>query len=428
MKDELLKEIYALKDDLLGDLRKIVQIRSVKGPPKEGAPFGTGPKEALIEILHMARRMGFETKMVANAVGYLQFGTGHDYIGIVGHLDVVPEGDVAQWDYPPFEMSQKQDMLYGRGVLDNKGPTMSCLYALYVLKKLGLSLSKPIRLIFGTDEESGAADIPMYLACEQPPVFGFTPDCKYPVVYGEMGYLNVTIINPIVDGSHGIFEHFEIDANVSKIPDKLYFSLKGEEMIRIMGKSAPTNAPNLADNVILKFATRLHELADGEFGVFLSWLTGRFNQAGTGAGFGFNQPVMPVPYDIRIGDSAIELDVVIRYDIKLTQAELLEQIRSQMNQTYRIKVNRAMPSMRMDVTLPEIQIMREVYESVTGLDGTPVITTGATYARWIPNVVAFGPSFPGQKGIAHLPNEWMKVSDLMKNFEIYTLTMYELAK
>lgn len=427
-RNEILKEVHLLKDGFLADLKRIVQVESVKADPAPGAPFGVGPKEALIQMLEIARGLGFETKIVADAVGYVQLGKGTDYIGVIGHLDVVPAGDLSAWDYPAFDLTEVDGVLYGRGVLDNKGPALSCLYALYVLKKLQVPLCKPIRVLFGTDEESGSTDIGMYLEHEKPPVFGFTPDCKYPVVYGEMGYLNITITCSINDESHCIIDNFQIDAHVSKIPEKLSFSLKDEAIIYITGKSAPTNAPDFADNVILKFAQALSELADTEFENFLSWITKKFNQEGTGNGFGFKKRVMPVPYNIQIDDSGTELDVVIRYDVEITQEELLEQILSQMNETYQLKVNRAMPSTVMDATLPEIQMMSEVYESLTGLDGTPVTTTGATYARWMPNIVAFGPSMPGQKAIAHLPNEWMKVSDLMKNFEIYTLTMYELAK
>jgi len=60
-------------------------------------------------------------------------------------------------------------------------------------------------------------------------------------------------------------------------------------------------------------------------------------------------------------------------------------------------------------------------------DGTPVTTTGITYARSLPNIVAFGPSFPGQRGIAHKENEWLKLSDWRKMIEIDYLTMIALA-
>ena len=64
---------------------------------------------------------------------------------------------------------------------------------------------------------------------------------------------------------------------------------------------------------------------------------------------------------------------------------------------------------------------------MTGMDGTPVTTTGGTYAKRMPNIVPFGPSFPGQKGIGHQPDEWMKIEDIVTNAKIYALSLFRLA-
>ena len=73
---------------------------------------------------------------------------------------------------------------------------------------------------------------------------------------------------------------------------------------------------------------------------------------------------------------------------------------------------------------PMVKAMQDSYERVTGMNGTPVTTTGGTYAKAMPGIVPFGPSFPGQKGISHNPNEWMTVDDLVTNAKIYALTLY----
>ena len=64
----------------------------------------------------------------------------------------------------------KNQRLYGRGILDNKGPILACLYGMKLLKELGYQPKKTIRLMFGTDEESGSGDIPLYLEKENAPV------------------------------------------------------------------------------------------------------------------------------------------------------------------------------------------------------------------------------------------------------------------
>ena len=72
--------------------------------------------------------------------------------------------------------------------------------------------------------------------------------------------------------------------------------------------------------------------------------------------------------------------------------------------------------------------LSQAYQEVTGLDATPVTTTGATYARFMPNIIAFGPSFPGQKGIAHKQDEWMSIQDLQLNIKIYLQAILKLCK
>lgn len=77
--------------------------------------------------------------------------------------------------------------------MDNKGPVMACLYGLAAVRALGLPLRHPVRIIFGCNEETGFEDLRYYLSKEKPPVYGFTPDCKYPVVYSERGRAVVRI-------------------------------------------------------------------------------------------------------------------------------------------------------------------------------------------------------------------------------------------
>ena len=122
------EEIATQKDLFYEDLNKIMAIRSVKGSPKKEAPFGEEPKRALEETLKLAERYGFQTGIVNDAVGYAQWGTAEEYLGIIGHLDVVPEG--SGWSVPPFQLTKKNQRLYGRGILDNKGPILACLYGM----------------------------------------------------------------------------------------------------------------------------------------------------------------------------------------------------------------------------------------------------------------------------------------------------------
>ena len=185
MEDIILKKVDDIAEQMIKSIIEIVKIDSVETAPLENAPFGSGVKAALDAALDLAASLGFVTTNIDNYIGYASYGESKDYICAIGHLDVVPVG--TGWKQPPFSGYVEDGVIYSRGILDNKGPILSCLLALYALKELKLELAHEIRIIFGCDEESGFEDLKYYLSKERPPLMGFTPDCKYPVVYGERG-------------------------------------------------------------------------------------------------------------------------------------------------------------------------------------------------------------------------------------------------
>lgn len=430
---EAIKEaVKANQAMFLNGLKQIMQIESVEGEPQLDAPFGAGPKQALQQVMLLAEKMGFKTGIVNHAVGYAQFGDNHQvYVGVLGHLDVVPAG--YGWDYLPFDLTLENDVLYGRGILDNKGPIISCLYALFTLKQLNIPLSKTIRIMFGTNEESGCRDIPLYLEDEKPPTYGFTPDCKYPAVYGERGLIDFTIKTYLDDRSLRQIKKIEANFTKSAVPDYMKVLFTDGDYKEVHGKRSPSNAPELGANVITSFAKEAN-LFSGGLARYLNWVEEGFHNKHNGEGIGLNfsdeasGKLILTPYKWEIENDAVSLSVSIRYPISTNEETILKTIEKYLIKNSEIRINRRLPSTQFDVNHPMLSVMKEVYEKCTGMDGTPVTTTGATYARFMPNIIAFGPSFPGQKGIAHNKNEYMSLDDLMKNMEIYAITMYELAK
>src|SRR5699024_8989509 len=127
--EQLLKEIERLKEQMILSIQELVQIKRVVGPKKEDAPYEEGHKAALLNALEWAENLRFKTVNLDNQVGYAVYGdaSDEDYIASVGHLDVVPEGDGCK--YPPYSAKIEDGTMYGRGVLDNKGPIMTTLFA-----------------------------------------------------------------------------------------------------------------------------------------------------------------------------------------------------------------------------------------------------------------------------------------------------------
>lgn len=413
------------KEEFLNYFQQLVAIPSVCGNETFNAPFGIEPKRALKFMLDLSSKLGFRIGQVDNCVGWAEFGPlaseCDEYFGVLGHLDVV---DVANdWNYDPFDLTLEDGYIYGRGVLDNKGPILSTLLALYLIKKQGITLKKRIRIMFGTDEEMGSRDIPRYLKVEQPPYAGITPDCKFPIVYGERGLVDITITERITDGSIKQIDELTGEFDHSFLPDYATVTLKGIQTI-FKGSKSPSNAPDLADNVLPKLVEHCQSL-QGQTGDFFKWIQEKIGTQTNGKNLDLNYQdtesgeLQLSFYALKLLDNQLQLSISMRYPVTIAEQIVLTQLETQMPNTMTLKINRSFPSIIRNKEADFIKKFSKIYAEDTGLNGEPVTTTGVTYARAMPNIVAFGPSFPGQKGIAHKGNEWIKYSDWQMMTEIY---------
>ena len=123
------KYIEEHKNEIITKVQELIRIPSVitdsRDPMK---PFGDPINRALEYMLNLGKTLGFRTKNIDGYCGYIEFGEGEEIIGIIGHLDVVPEGD--NWSHPPFGGKIADNKNYGRGAIDDKGPVISSLYAM----------------------------------------------------------------------------------------------------------------------------------------------------------------------------------------------------------------------------------------------------------------------------------------------------------
>lgn len=368
MEEELLHKIDEIEDQMISGIKRIVQIDSVQSETKTNMPFGQGVNQALEETLRLANELGFETENVDHMVGIAKYGKGEEYIGIMGHLDVVPVGD--GWKHPPFSAYEDENgRIYSRGILDNKGPILSCLYALYAIKELDIKLSYPVHILFGTNEEMGFEDLKHFLEVKNPPIMGWTPDCKYPVVYAERGRCTYRVSTKIQNQT--IFNRFVNDYLLSDngYGNKLGLNIEDKEFGKMQ-----LNGKKLVD-------------LDGKLGFEFSF----------------------------------------SYPASITNEEIWKRIEQKLDSNLILECIKNYDPVYFDKDGYLCQTLKSAYETVTGMDGTPVTTTGGTYAKLMPNIVPFGPSFPGQKGIGHNPNEWMDRKDLVLNAKIYALSIVRLA-
>ena len=348
------KKIQELSNDMINDIIDIVRIPSVQGVPKEGKPFGENVDNALKKALEISEKLGFKIRYMNGYIGYAEYGEGEDYVAVVGHLDVVKEGE--GWSNSPYDPCVIDGRIFGRGVLDNKGPIIAALYGLKAIKDLNIKLNTKVRIIFGTNEETGMEDIEYYLKEEKSPVIGFTPDCKYPVVYSERGYLSLKISDKL-NSNLDLLSILKIEYN-----DKVYGKIEIMENRNIINKEDNTYYIN------------------------------------------------------------------IKYPYGCSEEFVLSEVEKQIGDKCNIHIMRRFKPVYIDPSSKEIKALQSAYEEVTKLDGTPVTTTGGTYAKVMPNIVAFGPSFEGQRGIAHNPDEYMDIEDIILNAKIYANSIYKLVQ
>lgn len=363
MKEILFKKIDELKDKMISDIVSMVKIDSQRSDAVENCPYGKGCREALDFALELCKREGLYTKDIDGQMVYGSYGKSEEYIGVMGHLDVVETGD--GWINPPFSGHIENNCIYSRGALDNKGPIIAAFYGLLALKECGITPKREIRIIFGSNEETGMNDCKYYISNEKPPILGFTPDNKFPAIYGERGRAVVKVsggVSEIVDFSNEYF------MNAKPNGDRLNINLKDEHF----GEMQVRNKKLSYDNGIMSIT------------------------------FSLSLPVCDIN-DIleRIKSKAKNLNV-----------ELVSFVDYVLHNK--------------DATL--VKTLNDAYNEAMNDNLKPTTTTGGTYAHVCHNIIPFGPSFPGQNGIGHQPNEWINIDDIVNCAKVYAYALYKLGE
>ena len=172
---------------LVRDVGRLIAVKSIREDEKPGKPYGEGPAAALETGALLMRELGFTPENFENRVVTADLNAGDDEpaLGILAHLDTVSVGE--GWSADPFKQDRRDGNLYGRGVIDNKGPAVAALYALAAARELAPGLVKGCRLLLGSAEETGHDDLTHYRKTHKLPPAVFSPDADYPIVNLEKG-------------------------------------------------------------------------------------------------------------------------------------------------------------------------------------------------------------------------------------------------
>jgi len=141
-----------VKEESLELLKELIRIKTINPPGNELKLLefvGKKLKDCDIKykIFQPSSRRG-------NLVARIGSGGTGKPVMMAAHADVVG-ADISRWDTDPFEPVEKDDYLYGRGAIDDKGMLALELMVLFLLVRKKVTLHRDVILLITCDEERG---------------------------------------------------------------------------------------------------------------------------------------------------------------------------------------------------------------------------------------------------------------------------------
>jgi succinyl-diaminopimelate desuccinylase len=321
-------------------------------------------------------------------------------------------------------------------------------------------------VIFGCNEESGFGCVKHYFeeAKEERPLYAFTPDAGFPLIYAEKGIANLVLEKALPQGDFPLrVARASGGRRPNMVPDYAEALLTGAPgalaragaelssfwdknvsheivdagiLVRAGGKSAHGARPNLGDNAAARLARALStlDLPDGD--AWLHWTAETVDTTGSALGIARTDDVAgPLTCNLGIlkttDRSTVKLTYNVRYPVTWNIGELLEALRpAREAHGWALAEHHDQPPLYVPLDMEPVATLLRVYQEETGdLESKPGTMGGGTYARATPNAVAFGAAFAnGSDGPAHEPDERIAVDSLVRAAKIYAHALYELAR
>ncbi len=454
MQKKIEQYIYSHKDKMLSALSRLVAIPSVKGKAEENAPFGREPKRALEEMCAICGELGYTAEICENAVGSIDYcPDGEVTLGVLCHLDVVP-CQPENWASDPYTLTEKDGVLYGRGVIDDKGPAVAALYAIHCIKELGLPLKNGVRLIFGTDEENGSEDMELYRKNKAFPKNVFTPDGSFPVINVEKGMMRSTFRASIPEGRVRCFHGGSIP---NAVPDSAYAEVKAElseinavmssinaefhteqlaEYVRItaVGKSAHASTPEGGVNAVTALVALLSmlNLTTEESAIFCNlnkaFPFGETDGASVGLKAADETGALTLVFsifDMEQGKCSGTVDVRFPTCLSLAVVEQREREALAAAGCEFVGYMGDEPHC-VDENSEFVQSLLRVYERIEGEKGCCIAIGGGTYVHNIEGGVAFGAERGDTDYHMHGADEFIPVDELLKDTVLFANAIAEI--
>lgn len=452
------------QEQLIETTRELMAYNSLEEAPYGNMPFGKTVGDCLDHALKICSDLGFTTKNIDYYAGHAEYGEGDELVGLLVHLDIVPAGD--GWTVDPFAGIIQDGKLFGRGALDDKGPAASLIYALAAIKASGVKLNRRVRIIFGTNEETGSKCVDYYFEKEEMPTLGFTPDADFPAIFGEKGIMTFDLVKKVEsqleDGGYKIVK-MSGGQRPNMVPDYAEAHIKGTQpfdhilsayneekgsnivksiegdliIIKSYGVSAHGSTPEKGSNAISHLLCFLDclDLTIGDAANFV-----RFYAMQVGLDLNGERMACALEDEqsgklvlnagvLHFNENEVRLTVNIRYPITETSDKVISGI-MQTLEPWGMTMEDLDDSKPLYVPKDSelITTLMKVYSDYTGDHSEPIAIGGGTYAKALTQGVAFGPLFPGREDTIHQKDEYVLVEDLILMTKIFATAIYQLAK
>jgi succinyl-diaminopimelate desuccinylase len=467
-------------DDLLRDLTRLINVKSVLAPPEPGAPYGRGAADALALSRELLKNLGIETALFEDcmAEGDVRGSDGAaPELGILVHVDTV-DADPAEWQTDPFCADIRAGgedcaggAVYGRGATDNKGPAVASMYALACARDVTGGLEKGARILVGSAEEIGCVDIEKYLEKRAAPPLVFAPDANYPLVNVEKGRFVMSfggewkasdllprVVSIRGGGTANIIPGFAeaviagldgdlswTDAAASRLSREtgaeITFHTEPRGVaVRAVGKAAHASRPCdgiNAQTALLYALTNCAELrlADTDGARVLRSLAHIFPHGdflGEALGIKTHDEVsgeLTLSFNVLdLNETGFTANFDSRTPAAADGANIVGTVKTALESAgfYVTESSKTLCHHTPEDT-PIVRTLMDIYREYTGdAASKPLAVGGTTYVHNIPGGVAFGTELPGRDNRIHGRDEYIGVSELILSAKMFARAIAEL--
>ncbi|MCE1197196.1 Sapep family Mn(2+)-dependent dipeptidase [bacterium] len=346
------------------------------------------------------------------------------------HLDVVPPG--TGWSADPFSGEYRDGRVHGRGSADNKCACLSALFSVRILREMGIVPKRKIRIIFGTDEECGSSDMPVYFSKMPLPDVAIVPDAGEMIINREKGRILLRLRAGTPEST--VLMRGGIAPN--SVPDKC-------ELALLSGGGTPTRKsfsgkpwhgawPSEGVNAISLGLADLEKSGQASGNALVDFLMREIGGETDGSRLGvacadeLSGALTVNLGTVDAGRGASEALLDIRYPVTRSGERIIAAVRSAAARygVEAVAISDA-PPLFVDEESFLIKRLKLACEKVTGAPAMTQSMGGRTYAACLAGRgVAYG---PGAGEGAHQADEYVDMERLMRHLRISTQALYELA-